>query len=155
MSDFKCELCNRMGSTTIQKHLTKLPRILVLHLKRYKFKSSVSCHENNLRLIKNDSEIKIPIFLTLNTLASTVAKPHNESLKEEPNYRLIGIVNHIGNSSTSGHYISDVYDIKNNKWSSFDDENTLNILEKKILTDRTKSGYVFFYINKYFSSKKF
>lgn len=160
LSDFKCESCESFGYTTIQNHLAKIPRILVLNLKRHQLKSSLTGQENSFRFIKNDSEIKIPIFLTLNrSNNATNTQPSNindnttnESLKKEPesnNYRLIGIVNHLGESSTSGHYISDIYDIKKNEWSSFDDENVSIISEKKIITDRTKSGYIFFYINKY------
>ena len=131
------------GYTTIQNHLAKIPRILVLNLKRHQLKSSLSGQQISYRFIKNDSEIKIPIFVTLNTSNDATNtqssnindKTTNESLKEEPesnNYRLIGIVNHLGESPTSGHYIADNYDIKKNEWLSFDDENVFIVSDGNI-----------------------
>lgn len=69
----------------------------------------------------------------------------------EPNsYRLIGIVNHLGLSSNSGHYISDVYNIKSKTWISYDDTKVEAISEEQVLKRRAKTGYIFFYIHNSF-----
>jgi ubiquitin carboxyl-terminal hydrolase 26/29/37 len=69
----------------------------------------------------------------------------------EPNsYRLIGIVNHLGLSSNSGHYISDVYNIKSKTWISYDDTKVKAISEEHVLRQRAKTGYIFFYIHNSF-----
>ncbi|KAK6165637.1 hypothetical protein SNE40_022527 [Patella caerulea] len=63
-------------------------------------------------------------------------------------YRLVSIVNHIGSSSSAGHYISDVFDLKKQSWSSFDDARVTPMSETEVCNRREKSGYIFFYMNK-------
>ncbi|WAR10025.1 UBP37-like protein [Mya arenaria] len=63
-------------------------------------------------------------------------------------YRLVSVVNHMGISSTTGHYISDVYDMKKRSWHSYDDSHVTNILESNVKSQRERSGYIFFYMSK-------
>lgn len=57
-------------------------------------------------------------------------------------------MNHLGVSSNSGHYISDVYSLKTKQWSSYDDSKVETISEEEVLTKRSNTGYIFFYIHK-------
>ncbi|XP_050772968.1 ubiquitin carboxyl-terminal hydrolase 37 isoform X2 [Gopherus flavomarginatus] len=63
-------------------------------------------------------------------------------------YRLISIVSHIGSTSSSGHYISDVYDIKKQSWFTYNDLEVSRTLEASVQCDRDRSGYIFFYMHK-------
>ncbi|XP_057359540.1 ubiquitin carboxyl-terminal hydrolase 37 isoform X3 [Manis pentadactyla] len=63
-------------------------------------------------------------------------------------YRLISVVSHIGSTSSSGHYISDVYDIKKQAWFTYNDLEVSKIQEASVQTDRDRSGYIFFYMHK-------
>ncbi|XP_053327104.1 ubiquitin carboxyl-terminal hydrolase 37 isoform X2 [Spea bombifrons] len=63
-------------------------------------------------------------------------------------YRLISVVSHIGSSSSSGHYISDVYDIKKQAWFTYNDLTVSRTLETTVQNDRDRSGYIFFYMHK-------
>ncbi|KAM5228569.1 ubiquitin carboxyl-terminal hydrolase 37 isoform 2-T2 [Ctenodactylus gundi] len=63
-------------------------------------------------------------------------------------YRLISVVSHIGSTSSSGHYISDVYDIKKQAWFTYNDLEVSKIQEAAVQTDRDRSGYIFFYMHK-------
>ncbi|XP_078260475.1 ubiquitin carboxyl-terminal hydrolase 37 isoform X2 [Rhinoraja longicauda] len=63
-------------------------------------------------------------------------------------YRLISVVSHIGNSSSSGHYISDVFDIKKQSWLTYNDLEVSRTVEGTVQADRDKSGYIFFYMHK-------
>ncbi|XP_072324789.1 ubiquitin carboxyl-terminal hydrolase 37 [Scyliorhinus torazame] len=63
-------------------------------------------------------------------------------------YRLISVVSHIGSSSSSGHYISDVYDIKKQSWLTYNDLEVSKTMEGTVQSDRDKSGYIFFYMHK-------
>nr|XP_048724647.1 ubiquitin carboxyl-terminal hydrolase 37 isoform X2 [Caretta caretta] len=63
-------------------------------------------------------------------------------------YRLVSIVSHIGSTSSSGHYISDVYDIKKQSWFTYNDLEVSRILEASVQCDRDRSGYIFFYMHK-------
>ncbi|RNA36632.1 ubiquitin carboxyl-terminal hydrolase 37 isoform X1, partial [Brachionus plicatilis] len=70
-----------------------------------------------------------------------------ESKKTENSYRIIGIVNHLGSSSYSGHYISDVLNLRTKRWSSFDDSHVESLSQDEVFTRRVKTGYIFFYIH--------
>ncbi|XP_075807689.1 ubiquitin carboxyl-terminal hydrolase 37 isoform X4 [Microtus pennsylvanicus] len=63
-------------------------------------------------------------------------------------YRLISVVSHIGSTTSSGHYISDVYDIKKQAWFTYNDLEVSKIQESSVQSDRDRSGYIFFYMHK-------
>ncbi|KAF3695137.1 Ubiquitin carboxyl-terminal hydrolase 37 [Channa argus] len=63
-------------------------------------------------------------------------------------FRLISVVSHIGNSSSSGHYISDVYDMKKQSWLTYNDLDVSRTQEAAVQRDRDRSGYIFFYMHK-------
>nr|XP_023670587.1 ubiquitin carboxyl-terminal hydrolase 37-like [Paramormyrops kingsleyae] len=63
-------------------------------------------------------------------------------------FRLISVVSHIGSSSSSGHYISDVYDIKKQTWLTYNDLDVSRTQESMVQRDRDRSGYIFFYMHK-------
>ena len=48
----------------------------------------------------------------------------------------------------SGHYINDVYDVEKKKWHSYNDSHVKRIPEQDVLTNRQRSGYIFFYMHK-------
>ncbi|XP_060119024.1 ubiquitin carboxyl-terminal hydrolase 37 isoform X1 [Heteronotia binoei] len=73
----------------------------------------------------------------------------NAETGELPNsYRLISIVSHIGDSSSSGHYISDVYDNRKQAWFTYNDLEVSRTQEASVQSDRDRSGYIFFYMHK-------
>uniref|UniRef100_A0A8C6P166 Ubiquitin carboxyl-terminal hydrolase n=1 Tax=Nothobranchius furzeri TaxID=105023 RepID=A0A8C6P166_NOTFU len=63
-------------------------------------------------------------------------------------YRLISVVSHIGSNSSSGHYISDVYDMKKQSWLTYNDLDVSHTQEAAVQRDRDRSGYIFFYMHK-------
>ncbi|XP_031416063.1 ubiquitin carboxyl-terminal hydrolase 37 isoform X2 [Clupea harengus] len=63
-------------------------------------------------------------------------------------FRLISVVSHIGSSSSSGHYISDVYDMKKQSWLTYNDMDVSRTQESAVQRDRDRSGYIFFYMHK-------
>uniref|UniRef100_A0A672RCI7 Ubiquitin carboxyl-terminal hydrolase n=1 Tax=Sinocyclocheilus grahami TaxID=75366 RepID=A0A672RCI7_SINGR len=73
----------------------------------------------------------------------------NAETGELPNsFRLISVVSHIGGSSSSGHYISDVYDMKKQSWLTYNDLDVSRTQECTVQRDRDRSGYIFFYMHK-------
>lgn len=73
----------------------------------------------------------------------------NAETGELPNsYRLISVVSHIGDTSSSGHYISDVYDIRKQAWFTYNDLEVSRTQETSVQSDRDRSGYIFFYMHK-------
>ncbi|XP_034549402.1 ubiquitin carboxyl-terminal hydrolase 37 isoform X2 [Notolabrus celidotus] len=63
-------------------------------------------------------------------------------------FRLISVVSHIGSSSSSGHYITDVYDMKKQSWLTYNDLDVSRTQEAAVRRDRDRSGYIFFYMHK-------
>ncbi|XP_014773196.1 ubiquitin carboxyl-terminal hydrolase 37 isoform X1 [Octopus bimaculoides] len=63
-------------------------------------------------------------------------------------YQLVSVVAHIGNTSVSGHYLSEVLDLQTNKWYSFDDKEVQLTNETEVQNTRQDSGYIFFYLSK-------
>ncbi|XP_018408084.1 PREDICTED: ubiquitin carboxyl-terminal hydrolase 37 [Nanorana parkeri] len=63
-------------------------------------------------------------------------------------YRLVSVVSHIGSSSSSGHYISDVCDVKKQAWFTYNDLAVSRTQEITVQSDRDRSGYIFFYMHK-------
>ncbi|XP_061923525.1 ubiquitin carboxyl-terminal hydrolase 37 isoform X1 [Entelurus aequoreus] len=63
-------------------------------------------------------------------------------------FRLISVVSHIGSSSSSGHYISDVYDMKKQSWLTYNDLDVSRTQEAAVQRERDRSGYIFFYMHK-------
>ncbi|XP_030641613.1 ubiquitin carboxyl-terminal hydrolase 37 [Chanos chanos] len=73
----------------------------------------------------------------------------NAESGERPNsFRLISVVSHIGSTSSSGHYISDVYDMKKQSWLTYNDLDVSRTQESTVQRDRDRSGYIFFYMHK-------
>ncbi|RXN07098.1 ubiquitin carboxyl-terminal hydrolase 37 isoform X1 [Labeo rohita] len=82
-------------------------------------------------------------------LQQALAQSLQEHTGELPNsFRLISVVSHIGSSSSSGHYISDVYDMKKQSWLTYNDLDVSRTQESTVQRDRDRSGYIFFYMHK-------
>ena len=94
LTDFKCEKCLNTGDVVIRREFVRLPRVLILHLKRYqyqevKLENEMEAIFNDIelqdvvttntgakiswKLNKNDSQIKIPRYLTLKMLTCPAA----------------------------------------------------------------------------------
>jgi len=60
----------------------------------------------------------------------------------------VGVVTHYGGTTHSGHYVSDVYNLRRDRWYHYDDSRVRAVDEADVLGDapRTQSdGYIFFY----------
>jgi Ubiquitin carboxyl-terminal hydrolase len=124
-----------------------------LHLKRFKFveinKSVTSGYENcslynpphtvipEYVLRKNMEQVLIPDSLSLSTYIGSSQGGTATVQDEEPIYKLISVVHHIGNNASSGHYTADALrhatadicedtsmDSDQPTWVSFDDGHT-------------------------------
>ena len=94
----KCSKCGHNEGTQVIS-FSDDPELLIIQLKRFKY-------ENN-RAHKIDSEVSVPLRL---------------SLPSGSLYKIIGTVNHIGNSTASGHYTSTVYNEGKKNFFLVDDE---------------------------------
>lgn len=122
----KCDFCGRLNKSVKQTKLYKLPKILIIQLKRFRV--------NNYGIInqKINRMIEYPIDLDIN---------NNK-------YKLYGVNNHhsIGdfNSINFGHYTTNVINRFDNKWYTFDDAKPIVELDESDII--TKDAYMLFYI---------
>ncbi len=130
----KCDLCGRLNKSTKQTKLWKLPKILIIQLKRFRV--------NNYGII--NQKINRMIEYPINNLDLTKYTNYNHDC----NYNLFGVNCHhsIGpfNSINFGHYTSNVINRFDNKWYTFDDSK--KIFEINADTIINKNAYMLFYI---------
>ena len=72
----------------------------------------------------------------------------NENEHGDFEYKLVGIVNHHGLNTSTGHYTSDSYDFKSKKWRNYNDSSVKDIKEHEVRYGRAKSAYIVFYMHK-------
>lgn len=140
---WKCPSCQKSKSTKKQLTITRLPKVLIVHLERF----SVN---NRYEFVKNNKTIDIPTSLKMGTYIPKV-KDLEEQRKlklfptrgQEGNfeYRLSGVVRHYG-TLNSGHYTSDVRE--NNKWIKFDDDK-IGLSNVGKAPESDGSAYICFY----------
>lgn len=105
---FHCDQCGSLQEAEKRIKIKKLPRILTLHLKRFKYTDDLQ------RLQKLFDTVVYPSHLRMfNTTADA----------EDPDrlYELYAVVVHIGANAYHGHYIS-VIKTQDRGWLLFDDE---------------------------------
>lgn len=106
------------ASLTKRIKIRKLPPILVLHLKRFKYVEQMQ------RYKKLTHRVVFPFELRLENTVHLLLLPHKQTKDAEGSdriYDLVAIVIHIGSGPNQGHYVSIIksYD----RWLLFDDDN--------------------------------
>lgn len=121
--------------------LKKLPRILAIHLKRFKYV------EQQNRFAKLTYRVAFPHDLRLYNTSS-------DCMNAENLYKLQSVVIHCGQSSYRGHYITIVRSTIRGQWLLFDDE-VVEPIDESLLEDfygltvdnpkGSETGYILFY----------
>uniref|UniRef100_F6TYX5 Ubiquitin carboxyl-terminal hydrolase n=1 Tax=Ciona intestinalis TaxID=7719 RepID=F6TYX5_CIOIN len=137
---YSCEVCRSKQEAQIEMRIKKLPTILALHLKRFKY-----CETLN-KYTKLTYRVVFPFELRL--LNTTEDADNPERL-----YDLMAVVVHCGSGPYRGHYVSIVK--SHDMWLLFDDDN-VEKLEPSGMEDfygvtadkNSESGYILFYQSK-------
>ena len=142
---WSCPKCKKRQPSTKKLTITRLPKNLIIHLKRF---------DNMLR--KNNSFINYPFHLDLtkywpNDFDGRLPPGITEELPTRGQvppfkYQLYGVACHSG-SLYGGHYTAYVYKGSSNGWNYFDDTNYRPI--KTSNEPITSSAYVLFYHRTY------
>lgn len=125
---WKCDKCtNKMGNYK-EYRLLNTPNVLIIVLKRYSYVSG--------KWQKNSAIIQFPIILNISSYKLG-------SDKNNCNYRLFAVANHVGNMG-SGHYYAYCCDLEDplKSWFEFNDERVAKISEESIYT---ANSYMLFY----------
>jgi len=105
---FHCDICGGLQEAEKRMKIKKLPRILALHLKRFKYT------EDMQRLHKLFHRVVYPYYLRLFNTTDDAEDPDRL-------YELYAVVIHIGNGPYHGHYVS-IIKTQDRGWLLFDDE---------------------------------
>ncbi|GAA5801145.1 hypothetical protein HPULCUR_006587 [Helicostylum pulchrum] len=130
-----CDVCSGLQEAERRMKIKKLPNILALHLKRFKYQEQLQ------KYIKLTYRVVFPFELRLFNTS-------DDTEDADRMYELWAIVVHIGSGPHHGHYVAI---IKNNgQWMLFDDDVVTQIQEEdiqKYFSDLpgSGSGYVLFY----------
>ncbi|CAG8564896.1 11732_t:CDS:2 [Acaulospora colombiana] len=132
---FFCDVCCGLQEAEKRMKIKKLPNVLALHLKRFKYQEKLQ------RYIKLSYRVLFPFELRLFNTCDDIEDPDRL-------YELYAICVHIGSGPYHGHYITLVKSM--GQWLLFDDDNVEFVDEpdtQKYFGDLpgSGSGYVLFY----------
>jgi len=117
-----CDKCNTSAKSMKTCKLVKLPDMLVISIKRFKY------NERYDKFLKNNASVKVDELLNINEY----------SVCNEPTYKLMSFANHMGNMH-GGHYTASCrYD--DDSWYKIDDEAV-----SKMKTYEDTNAYTIFY----------
>ena len=111
---YRCSSCQQITETTKSITLRKLPEVLCIHFKRFKWTDGVKS--------KLTTTVRFP--LTGLDMSRYMNHPEGEgSSGDEPNteYDLVAVVMHHGSGMRSGHYTSFALNSVSQQWYHFDD----------------------------------
>lgn len=128
---WKCPQCEERRQASKKLDLWRLPKVLVIHLKRFSYNRSIK-H-------KLDTFVNFPIYDL--DLTKYIANKNNS---DPQLYELYALINHYG-SMGSGHYTAHIKLLDENRWYSFDDNHISSICEEEV---KTNAAYVLFYRRK-------
>ncbi|CAG8522843.1 12189_t:CDS:10 [Funneliformis mosseae] len=132
---FFCDVCCGLQEAEKSMKIKKLPNVLALHLKRFKYQEKLQ------KYIKLSYRVVFPFELRLFNTCDDIKDPDRL-------YELYAICVHIGSGPYHGHYVTLVKSM--GQWLLFDDENVETVDESEIHKyfgdlPATGSGYVLFY----------
>jgi ubiquitin carboxyl-terminal hydrolase 8 len=149
----KCEKCNKQREHTKRITITRAPRYLVIHFKRFTAKLSKISTPISFPLTKLDlTPFVLPPLST--TERETVARETNdpsfltrapeESMTPPYLYDAYGVVRHLGGSLGSGHYIAMAKDPGRRCWRQFNDTVVTDVeADPRVISGR--EAYVVFF----------
>ncbi|XP_029851638.1 ubiquitin carboxyl-terminal hydrolase 46 isoform X1 [Ixodes scapularis] len=143
---YYCENCCSKQEAQKRMRVKKLPMILALHLKRFKYTEQQNRHT------KLSYRVVFPLELRLFNTLGPFALQSDDAFNPDRMYDLVAVVIHCGSGPNRGHYISIVK--SHGLWLLFDDDIVDKIDAAAIedfygLTSDTpktsESGYILFY----------
>ncbi|CAM9736194.1 unnamed protein product [Chrysoparadoxa australica] len=117
---FYCETCCTLQEADKQMKLKKLPNVLTLHLKRFKYVEDIQSFSKLSHRVVFPHELKLP------NMTKECVKEADERL-----YALFAVVVHIGRGPNHGHYVAIVK--SRGRWLLFDDE-LVELVDESVLS---------------------
>lgn len=139
---FFCDACCSLQEAERRMRIKKLPRILALHLKRFKYVEQLGKYK------KLSYRVVFPLELRLCNTSDDAEDPDRL-------YSLFAVVVHVGSGPNQGHYVSLIK--SHGQWLMFDDDCVEPKDESEIQSvygvtqdnaQSTEAGYILFYEQK-------
>lgn len=130
-----CEICGIKNQSIKNMMLWKLPKILVIHLKRFVV--------NNYGI--PISKILNPVLYPVDEFDLSEYIDNDSPYKANCKYKLVGVNIHLATLSINyGHYVSKIRNVENNKWYLYDDSSKPQKIDLNEIQDR--NAYLLFYM---------
>ncbi|XP_073990635.1 ubiquitin-specific protease 12/46 isoform X3 [Rhodnius prolixus] len=165
---FKCDHCSSYQEAQKCMRVKKLPMILALHLKRFKYMEQYNRHIKvshrvvfpfELRLFNTVRNWKLLLmcsdnyfFILIISLMTSIFFQSDDAVNPDRMYNLVAVVVHCGSGPNRGHYISIVK--SHDFWLLFDDDMVDKIDQSAIddfygltsdIQKSSETGYILFY----------
>jgi len=132
---YRCERCKRVVKATKQLQIYRLPKVLIVHLKRFSSSSGLGRFSS---FSKNNNSVRITSRgLNFTPYCNPVGAKEADSLT----FDLIGVSNHSGGLG-GGHYTAVTWNFKDKKWYNYNDSHATGTREPE---GSSQSAYVLFY----------
>nr|XP_047133420.1 ubiquitin carboxyl-terminal hydrolase 37 isoform X2 [Hydra vulgaris] len=116
-----------------------LKKALELSMKDFNNKQ----HDDDLRY---ESLFKCDYVSDINPLSPSMKGLNEETVSLKYSYNLVGVVNHHGAHTSTGHYTSDIYDFKSDCWKNYNDSTVKDIKVHEVCYGRSQSACIVFYL---------
>lgn len=147
-----CNKCKKNQMATKQMEIFCAPKVLILHLKRFKTLKNLKT-KINLKVVFPLQSLDLTDFVLETPLPEELLQRKMQSaggnqenlMKNEVFYELYAVINHHGSSLSCGHYTALCRNSCDDRWYKFDDKAVFEVSENLVCTN---DAYVLFYKRK-------
>lgn len=143
-----CNKCKKNQRATTQMEIFSAPKVLIIHLKRFRNNRNIKTKINlkiNYPLDGLDLKDYVVESLMPEELVEKKLKGEEKYEKKSVVYDLYGVINHHGGNLSCGHYTALCKNSGDGNWYKFDDKLVYEVGEGTICNN---DAYVLFYIRK-------
>jgi hypothetical protein len=145
-----CPNCKKQSNAHKKLAIASAPSILIIHLKRFFYKSNTSNSKLTTPVWFPTCSLDISNYLIKNDQSGTQREADNSNI-----YDLFAVCNHQGQNMANGHYTAFCKSMVDTRWYCFDDSNCIQLVDgQSNYTDIfnngsgqvcTENAYILFY----------